>query len=42
MKPELRRQVAAIAKAVGDGELPTELQDYINSEVIGPGVRAGE
>jgi hypothetical protein len=36
MKPELRRQVAAIAKAVGDGELPTELQDYINSEVIGP------
>ena len=36
MPPELRRQMAATAKAAEPGELPPELQAYIESGLIAP------
>jgi hypothetical protein len=36
MSPELRQRVAATAHSVGPGELPADLQAYIESEVIMP------
>jgi hypothetical protein len=39
MSPELRRQIAATARAALPGEVPRELQTYIESELIAPAFR---